>query len=320
MDTTPTVGGAGMTGRRGQHESVGQRWPLNGRSTGLAASTVTEPAIEPVTDTVTDIVAELDHSTVDGEIVDVVAPHYIDVPGYVPDVPADPLLAAGYALRIQRRPVGDTEWAHTLERIARAVVWALPAAVVCVGLATLWGWPKPEREPAGVSPGTWLLVTVLGLLLGLIGVIGLSALLVATRGRRWALAAVAGVVTGTVLLLPVVGVLGLARPAVSRGIVELGRYRANQLDDAFLQGSVARWLSVGGLLLLGVGWIALAAATMACDLFNRLDGWLVLGSVLVAAAGTYVSLPFLRPVAALVLLAATLGIAWSTARYTTEES
>src|SRR4051812_8945952 len=57
---------------------------------------------------------------------------------------------------IQRRPVGGVGWGMALRRFARAPVWAIPAAMICLALAGVWGWPTADGSPSGASPGTWL--------------------------------------------------------------------------------------------------------------------------------------------------------------------
>jgi Amt family ammonium transporter len=213
------------------------------------------------------------------------------------------------------RPVTpEAAWGRTLRRFARSAVWTLPMAAVCLALSGMWGWPTRAAEPAGESPGTWLVVTVFGLILGLAGVLAMTALLSATPGRSWSVGALVLVLTGTVLLAPVLGVLALARPSVTRLAGRLGPDTAADLDNRFLDNAVSRWLGVGGLALLAAGWLSFGCAVLASGVLSRVDGYLVLCAVTVAVLAAYVSWQFLITVAAVILLAAGLGLAWTAYR------
>jgi hypothetical protein len=219
---------------------------------------------------------------------------------------------------VPRQPLRDVQWAATLRRFGRAVVWVLPVGVIGLTLSTVWGWPTPTREPSGASPGAWLAITALGCGLWLIGLTGISALLATSPGRIWSAVAVIASIVGATLLLPVIGVIGLARPAVGRTSGLIGTDAAQSLQAQFLDGTVGRWLTIGGGTLLGVGAVALAGAILAADVLNRLDGWFVLIGVGVAAAGAYLSWEFLLTIAGMAFLAAALGVAWNASRLTAD--
>jgi hypothetical protein len=219
-----------------------------------------------------------------------------------------------YRTAAPRQPVGDIEWAGALRRFARAMVWCLPAAVLALALASVWGWPTSTAEPSGASPGTWLVMTLLGLGLWLAGVIGLAALVASTALRMWGTVAALATIAGTVLAAPALGVIGLARPAVSRAAYEIGADPAGEIQGHLLDGSVGRWLVIGGFVLLAVGAIAAAGAILGSRVLSRIDGWLVVGAIAVAAIGAYLSWEFLLTLAAMVMLAATLGLAWTVSR------
>jgi hypothetical protein len=204
----------------------------------------------------------------------------------------------------------------TLARSVRVAVWALPASAVCLALSGMWGWPTRYAEPAGASPGTWLVVTLGGLILGLIGVLCLTVLVAATPGRAAGIVAVVLVLIGSLLLAPVLGVLGLARPAGTRMEGRIGGEAAAELDARFLDHPLGRWLGFGGLIMLGAGWLAVAVAVLASRLLNRVDGYLVVCAVAIGAAAAYLNWQFLITVAAMVLLAAGLGMSWSAVRLT----
>jgi Amt family ammonium transporter len=202
----------------------------------------------------------------------------------------------------------DPRWIVRTRTFARAGVWLIPAAAVAIAVASVWGVPRAGHPPTGASPGSWLVLTSFGLALGLIGLIALAVLLVPTPGRGWGLAGLIVAVFGTVLAAPVLGVAGLARPAVSH----LGDPVAAAFDADLGGGPVLRWLGIGGLVLLGVAWILVALAVIGSMVFNRMDGYLILGAVGVGLISVF--LPPLLALAALILVAAGLGIAWTATR------
>ncbi len=193
-------------------------------------------------------------------------------------------------------------------RLLRAGVWAVPAAAGALAVTAIWTAPRPGEPPNGATPGVWLIVTVTALILALIGVLCLTGLLAPTRGRRWALAAVGCLLVGTVLLAPVLGVVGLGFPAADQA----GPAAAAAFHASLTGGDVLRNLLGGGLLLLGLGWSLLGVAVAASRLFDRTDGVLVLLAVLLAVPAARVEL--LLVLASITLLAAGLGLAWTAAR------
>ncbi len=231
-----------------------------------------------------------------------------------PDYDDTVLGGLSYRTVAPRQPVGDLGWAASLRAFARMTVWGLPAAVVFLALSTVWGWPTTTSESHGASPGTWLVVTLVGLGLWLTGVMGLAALVAATPVRAWGFVAVTFTIAGTVFLAPVIGVLGLARPAISRTADSIGADAAGRMQAQLLDGTVGRWLIVGGAALLAVGAIAVAGAILGARVLNRLDGWLVAAAITVAVVAAYLSWEFLLTLAAMVMLAATLGLAWTVSR------
>jgi Amt family ammonium transporter len=207
----------------------------------------------------------------------------------------------------------DPRWIVRTRTFARAGVWAIPAAAVAIAVASVWGVPRAGHPPTGASPGSWLVLTAFGLALGLIGLTALAVLLVPTPGRGWGLAGLVTAVFGTVLVAPVLGVVGLARPAVGR----LGDPVAAAFDADLGAGPVLRWLGIGGLLLLSVAWTLIALAVIGSTVFNRVDGYLILGAVGVGLISVF--LPTLLALAALILLAAGIGIAWTATRSLVED-
>jgi hypothetical protein len=118
--------------------------------------------------------------------------------------------------------------------------------------------------------------------------------------------ALLAVLPGTVLLAPVLGIIGLARPSVLR--MRLGSDLTANLDGRFVDGAVSRWLGVGGLVLLAVGWFALGCAVLASEILKRVDGLLILAAMAIAVLGAYLTWELLLFFASMVLLAAGLGL------------
>jgi hypothetical protein len=204
----------------------------------------------------------------------------------------------------------DATWIQSL-RFARTATWAMPAGAFGFALASLWGWPTPTGGPAGLSPAGWLATTLASLALALLGAVALAALLGATSGRRPAAVALIAMVTGTVVFIPVLGLVGIARPAIARLPAQIRPQVAGSLDGWLLEGGVVRWLSVGGLALLGSGWFLMGCAVVASGILNRTDGVLLILAVSVAGAAAYQSWQFLLVIAAMIMVAGGLGLAWT---------
>jgi Amt family ammonium transporter len=208
-----------------------------------------------------------------------------------------------------------TAWARSLRRFARFGVWTLPFAAICVALGVVREWPT-AAEPATASAGSWLVLTVSALVLMVVGVVSVGALLAATAGRWWAVASVLSVIAGSLLLAPVLGLMGLARPVAPQLEQQFGVGVGAGLETRLFDTTIARWFGVSGLVLLCVAGIALGLAILASRVLDRSDGWLVLVAVGVGVGAAYVGWQFLLVVAAMVLLAAWLGLAWTASRLT----
>jgi Amt family ammonium transporter len=204
----------------------------------------------------------------------------------------------------------DATWIQSL-RFARSATWALPVGAFGFALASLWGWPTPTGGPAGLSPAGWLATMLVSLALALLGAVALAALLGATSGRRPAAAALVAMISGTVVFVPVLGLVGIARPAIARLPAQIRPQVAGSLDGWLLDGGVVRWLSVGGLGLLGAGWFLMGCAVLASGILNRTDGVLLIAAVSVAGAAAYQSWQFLLVIAAMIMVAGGLGLAWT---------
>jgi len=193
-----------------------------------------------------------------------------------------------------RRARVAAEWAAQMRRFGRSALWALPVAAVAIGLNGWFGWPPS----GGFEAFRWLLFAQLALAFGLLGVIALTGLLIVTRGRRWALLALLVTIAGVVTLGPVAGLVALDRSA--------------------LDGGGALVLGVAAVTLAVLGWVALGAAVLASGVLNGSDGGLLIAGAGLAALAAVVGRSFLQVIAAMLLLAAGLGIAWSGSRLTAD--
>ncbi len=244
-------------------------------------------------------------------------------PAAAPAAPyaADPTLIGGLAAQVggARRITGEPGWSRTLRRFGRSAVWAIPAAAICFAVLGVWGWPDADRDGRPVT-GHVARDRAGGLWLTLLGAIGLAALLATTAVRRWSLASVVLLFSGTILLGPVLGLAAVARPQVARlrAANQIAPDAAANLDGGLVDGSLGRWLAVGGLALLAFGWFALGCGVIGSGVLSRADGFLVLLAVAVGVAAAYLSWEFLLVIASMIVLAAGLGIAWTASRVTPE--
>jgi hypothetical protein len=231
----------------------------------------------------------------------------------------DTVLGLRYSSMAPRQAVGDSNWSGSLRAFARALVWLLPAAVLLLALSSLAGWPTATAEPSLLSPGGWVAVTAVGLALWVGGVCALSALVAAMPARPWGLVAVVASILGMGMLTPVVGAVGFARPAISRAANAVENDPAIADAAASMQAQVldhtaGRALLAGGAILLAIGAIAMAFAVLGSRVLNRTDAWLIMLATLVAGVAAYLSWEFLLTLAAMVMLAATLGLAFTASR------
>jgi Amt family ammonium transporter len=229
-----------------------------------------------------------------------------------PEYPAAPLEVASTSDDGRRRL--NLGWGRSL-RFARAAAWALPAGAFGFALAGMWGWPTPTG-PASSSAGTWLITMLVSLALALVGGVALTALLGATAGRQVGSAALVLMLSGTVVFVPVLGIIGVARPAIAGLPAQIRPAVAGDLDGRLLEGTIVRWLGIGGLSLLGAGWFLMGCAVLLAGIVNRVDGLLLMASVAVAVTAAYLSWQFLLVIAAMIMVAAGLGLAWTAWRLT----
>lgn len=231
----------------------------------------------------------------------------------------DAVLGLDYATIAPRSPVRDDGWSASLRRFARAAVWALPAAAILFALSSAVGWPTETGEPALFSPGTWVIVTALALALWMIGVMALAALAATSRGRTWGMLAVVASAFGVALLGPVVGAAGLGRPAIARAANEVRNdtniaAAANRMQSALLDHAVGRFLLIGGSVMLAVGAVAVVGTVLGSRVLQRHDGWLIAAGVVIAIVAAAMTWSFLLTIAAMVILAGVLGLAYTASR------
>jgi hypothetical protein len=225
-----------------------------------------------------------------------------------------------YTTAAPRAAIVDDGWAASLRGFGRATVWCLPVAVLLLALSAAFGWPSPGgKEPSAVSPGTWVVLTTLGLGLWLIGVFALAALVAATPARPWAYLAAVTSALGVAFLGPAVGITGLARPAISRtaagaqGDPQIGTI-AGQMQSRLLNNATGRWLVVGGSVLLIVAVVAVAGTILTSRALTQHDGFLVLLGTGLAVVAALISFQVLFVLAAMFTLAGLLGLSYTAGR------
>ena len=86
------------------------------------------------------------------------------------------------------------------------------------------------------------------------------------------------------------------------------------MHSRVLDHTTGRVLLAGGAILLAVGALALAFAVLGSRVLNRTDAWLIMLATVVAGVAAYLSWEFLLTLAAMVMLAATLGLAFTASR------
>jgi hypothetical protein len=230
----------------------------------------------------------------------------------------DTVLGLNYRDLAPRQVIGDERWAGSLRAFARIAIWCLPAAALALALSTIFGWPKANRSTSLVSPGTWVLFTLIGLALWAAGVTALAALAAGTRTRPWGFVAVPAAITGAVAISPAVGIAGLARPVISQATQSVQNDSriadvASAIQTQLLSGT-GRLLLVTGGVLLAISAVAVAGAVLGSRVLSGHDAWLIIAALLLTGGAAYLSWDFLYPLAAMVLLAGTLGLAYTVSR------
>ncbi|WP_434740855.1 hypothetical protein [Micromonospora sp. SH-82] len=189
-------------------------------------------------------------------------------------------------------PATDATWAWSLRRFARAAVWLLPAYAILYGLVA-WasdGGVGNDPYPADGRP-LYLIGWVAAVWLGLLALLALAGLLVATRSRRTAAAGLLVGLAGTVLMLPFAGLA----------------------EQTPVFGTTARSLVLVGAACYSVGWFLTGWAVARSGAFSYGDGiLLMIAAPLLGLGGALVG-P-LQTFGALFVLIAGIGIGYRSGR------
>jgi hypothetical protein len=183
-------------------------------------------------------------------------------------------------------PVREAVWVWNVRRYARLALWALPAAALLHGWATL-GIDSP--------PGP-LVVSLVADWLAVVAMIALAGLLAGARTRRSALLGLLVGLAGFVLTLPLA--------ALPAGTAAAG---------SPLTVPQLRLVEVAATAAIGAGWVLLGWAVFRSRLVNPADGVLLMLAAVAIGAGAHAQRP-LPTVGALLLLAAGTGLAWTGSR------
>ncbi|MFV2011242.1 MULTISPECIES: hypothetical protein [unclassified Micromonospora] len=189
-------------------------------------------------------------------------------------------------------PATNAAWAWSIRRFSRFAIWALPLYAIAFGIGSLsglrGGGPAPDLvdgRPAYLA--SWVIASWLGLVT-LVAIAGIHA---AARSRGTAVSALLVGLAGTASTVPFVGLP----------------------DGTTVYGTSARSIALVGAALYSFGWLLAGAAVLRSELFNRLDGWLlIVASPLLGFVGL-LSGP-LQTVGAVLTLTAGIGLAWSAGR------
>ena len=227
----------------------------------------------------------------------------------------DPAAAAVPSTKIV---TANPVWARTQRRFARAAIWTLPGYAMLLIALGLVAVPEADGNFAGyarfVTTDAYRYLnvgTVVGAWLGLVGIVALTGLLAGTRGRYFAIAGLLTGLGGTAVTLPLVGLRGLAEPVIGRVYQSGDAAGAAALRHDLYDTTTTR-VALAGAVLSGLGWLLLSIAALRARVLNRTDGYLLMLSALLLGGAWY--LPLLRTVAALLFLAATLGLAFTATR------
>lgn len=217
-------------------------------------------------------------------------------PGPLPGGGGGPALGGGFALLpfVVERPAGlpatNATWAWSLRRFARHAVWLLPGYAVLYGLLTLTGadGANPAAFLADGRP-LHLIGWVIAVWLGLLALMALTGLLVATRSRREAAAGLLVALAGALLMLPFAA---LPEEVSSTG---------------------AKVLAAAGATVYSAGWLLAGWALIRSGVFSYVDGvLLMLAGPMLGVGGMFVSA--LQTLGAMFALASGIGVAWRAGR------
>jgi len=202
------------------------------------------------------------------------------------------VVAAAAPEHSQVGPATNATWAWSVRRFARSMMWTLPGYAVAFGAITLGrfdgGGPAPYLENGLLLH---LAGWVIAVWLGLMALVALAGLLAAARSRRSAAAGLMIGLTGVALWLPFAAIP----------------------EDTRMYGVDARYLALAGASVYSLGWLVSGWAVARSGLFTKSDGlMLMIAAPMVGVAGLLVG-P-LQTVGAIFLLAAGIGMAWTSGR------
>ena len=185
-------------------------------------------------------------------------------------------------------PVTNARWAAIVRRSARQMIWSLPAAGVVAAAASIGAMVSggPAHYLGGDNPFR-LVAWVVSVWFGVVAMMSLLGLLVATRSRVSALAG---------LLIGVLGGLSMLMFAAVPSDTPIWGV------DAWVLALVC-----GGIY--AVGWVYVGWAVVNSRMFSRGDGLMIMLSGPMVGIGGLVLSP-LHTAGALLMVAGGLGIAW----------
>lgn len=187
-------------------------------------------------------------------------------------------------------PATNATWAWTLRRFARHAVWLLPGYATLYGILSLTD--ADGADPANfLSDGRplHLLGWVFAVWLGLLALMALAGLLVATRARRTAAAGLLVALGGTLLMLPFAAL------------------------PQEVSSTWATVLAVTGGVVYGAGWVLTGWALATSGVFSYVDGGLLmLAGPMLGVGGMFVR--SLQTLGALFALVSGIGVAWRAGR------
>ncbi|MDM4719807.1 hypothetical protein QTQ03_09545 [Micromonospora sp. WMMA1363] len=189
-------------------------------------------------------------------------------------------------------PATNATWAWSLRRLARAAVWLLPTYAILLGLVSMAsdGGIGNDPYPADGRP-LYLVGWVAAVWLGLLAVLALTGLLVATRSRRAAVTGLLLSLAGTVLMLPFAGFA----------------------EQTPVFGTTARTLVLVGSACYSVGWLAIGWGVARSGMFSIGDGaMLMIAAPLLGLAGSLIG--SLQTFGAIFVLIAGIGIGYRSGR------
>ncbi|MFV2021748.1 hypothetical protein [Micromonospora sp. LOL_023] len=189
-------------------------------------------------------------------------------------------------------PATNAAWAWTVRRFSRAAIWALPLYAVAFAVSSLSGLRGGNPAPDLIDGRpAYLIAWVIASWLGLVALVAIAGIHAAARSRGAAVAALLVGLAGAALMVPFAGLP----------------------DGTVVYGTSARSLALVGAALYSLSWFLAGAAVLRSELFNRLDGWLLIAASPLLGFVGLLSGP-LQTVGAVFALTAGIGLAWSAGR------